>query len=252
MFISSRRRWLAVIIVVMVATGVGVITWWLDGDEPAAVDAERAVSEDSPIVIGAESATEASERAAPPSSADDLTGTWVVDASRTFDRASGRGTFVGYRIDEELAGIGATTAVGRTPDVDGHLTFERTRLVDVRIVADLARLVSDDSRRDRRVATMFADDPQAVFVLDDTIDLGEVPAIGEVIEVQVAGLLTIGGVTQPVTVRIEAALTEVGMVVAGSTHVLLGDFGVAVPSASIVLSASDEAAIEWQLYLMKE
>jgi hypothetical protein len=40
--------------------------------------------------------------------------------------------------------------------------------------------------------------------------------------------------------------------VTGSTLVVLADFDITVPSASVVLSVSDEATIELQLYLSRD
>ena len=58
----------------------------------------------------------------------DVAGTWVVDTSTgEFDFESATGTFVGFRIQEELAGIGSTTAVGRTGEVTGSITIEGRR-----------------------------------------------------------------------------------------------------------------------------
>ena len=59
---------------------------------------------------------------AAPASAD---GTWKVDTD-IGTIADGTASFVGYRVQEQLAGIGANTAVGRTPDVsvDDHGVME--------------------------------------------------------------------------------------------------------------------------------
>ena len=38
------------------------------------------------------------------------------------------GSFVGYRVEEELANVGAATAVGRTPDVTGGMTVAGTSI----------------------------------------------------------------------------------------------------------------------------
>ena len=54
---------------------------------------------------------------------DGITGTWTIDPSvGSFSDFSG--TFVGYRVQETLASIGAQTAVGRTPDVTGTVTAD--------------------------------------------------------------------------------------------------------------------------------
>ena len=74
-------------------------------------------------------------------------GTWTIDPSiGSFDDFSG--SFVGYRVQEELASIGGNVAVGRTPDVSGQLTLEGTTLTTVDVTADLTTLESDDERRD--------------------------------------------------------------------------------------------------------
>ena len=54
-----------------------------------------------------------------------IAGTWTVDTSvGEFSYEDSTGTFVGFRVDEELAGLGSTTAVGRTPAVSGTVTIE--------------------------------------------------------------------------------------------------------------------------------
>ena len=57
--------------------------------------------------------------------------------------------FVGYRVKEELATVGAKTAYGRTPDVTGE-PHHRRHQSDRRASSprELTTLQSDDSRRD--------------------------------------------------------------------------------------------------------
>lgn len=186
-----------------------------------------------------------------PRTAEDLDGTWVVDTSRGFDRAAGRGTFIGYRIAEELQGVGATTAVGRSPTVEGEVTFVGLVVASVVIEGDLTDLESDDGRRDARVRSQLGPDATATFELTEPIELPEVPPVSEVIELTATGDLTLLDVTREVEVALQAAVTESGLLITGSTLVALSDFGVEVPSAPIVLSVSDEATLEWQLFLVK-
>ncbi len=71
-----------------------------------------------------------------PDASGEIAGTWTLDTSiGSFDDFSG--SFVGYRVQEELAGIGGQTAVGRTPDVTGSLTIEGTTLSAAQVTADL-------------------------------------------------------------------------------------------------------------------
>ena len=58
------------------------------------------------------------------------------------------GSFVGYRVDETLIGIGLNTAVGRTGEVKGSARIEGGRIVDARFETDTRTLRSDEARRD--------------------------------------------------------------------------------------------------------
>ena len=65
-----------------------------------------------------------------------IAGTWSVDPSvGSFSDFSG--SFVGYRVKETLASIGATEAVGRTPAVTGTVTVEGTTITAAQLKADL-------------------------------------------------------------------------------------------------------------------
>lgn len=186
----------------------------------------------------------------PPEDPQDLDGRWVVDRSREFNREEGQGTFGGYRIEEELAGgIGNSVAVGRSPEVSGWVIFDEATVISAYAEVDLTQLVSDDDRRDNRVREELGAGASATFELEEEILLPEVPPVGEVIQLTANGTLTIRGVANEVEVQLQAAVTETGLIVAGSTDILLSDYDVDVPSATIVLSVSDEATLEWQLFL---
>lgn len=249
-------RWMVIAVAVAIVAVAGVV-WWLGGDEPEAVDAGRALDQDRQApseTDPVEQDTEDNQAGdnGPPTSPDALTGRWVVDTSRPFDGAAGLGTFVGYRVDEELANVGSSTAVGRTPDVSGYVELDGTRLVAAEFGAELSGLSSDDGRRDGRVQTMLGPEATASFELSGEIDVTEVPRVGEVIELEAPGVLRIRDVEREVTVDLQAAVTEMGLLVTGSIRILLEDYGLEVPSATIVLSASDEATLEWQLFLRRD
>ena len=72
-------------------------------------------------------------------------GVWYVDTdsgSFSFEEASG--SFVGFRVKEELVKIGDITAVGRTEQVEGELSIQNGQLVLVSISADLSAIVTND------------------------------------------------------------------------------------------------------------
>ena len=258
-----RRRWfvsLAVAVVLLGGAAGGGIWWFLRDDAPAAVDLESATQSLGNVDDTATVATDAAvvETAAVDTSASDaaatstaVSGTWTVDTSiGEFSYEDSTGTFVGFRIEEELSSIGSTTAVGRTPAVTGTITFDGTTLTAATIEADMSAITTNDSRRDGRVqeALETGEFPTATFTLTEPIDLGDAVNTGAATTVQATGELTVHGVTTTVTLPLEAQLVDDTIVVVGSLDVDLSTYGIAAPSAPIVVSVSDQATIELQLF----
>jgi polyisoprenoid-binding protein YceI len=183
----------------------------------------------------------------------DISGTWTVDPSvGTLDDASG--TFVGYRVQEQLASVGASEAVGRTSSVTGSITIEGTTVTAAEFTADLTTLRSDDSNRDRqlsRQALQTAQFPSASFTLAQPIALGSVPADGAVAEVTATGELTLHGVTRSVEIPLQARLHAGVISVAGSLPITFADWSIQPPQAMIVLSVDDHGTMELQLQLRR-
>jgi polyisoprenoid-binding protein YceI len=243
--------------VVVVAAGAGV-WWFLSGDEPAEVDLESAAAVVSTTTTVADSSSDLPPADDEPGDDDlgaaGLDGTWTVDTSiGAFSFEEATSSFVGFRVAEQLASIGATEAVGRTPDVSGSLEIEGTTLVAASIQADFTTIVSNDSRRDNRIQSALetSEFPTASFVLTEPVDFGSIPAEGESIAVTARGDLTVHGVTNPIEIPLGARLIEDVIVVVGSTEVVFADFGVEVPSAVIVVSAEDRGPIELQLFFTR-
>lgn len=179
-----------------------------------------------------------------------LDGSWSIDTSiGSFSDFSD--SWVGYRVDETLAGNRANTAVGRTPDVTGTLALSGTQITSVDITANLSTLQSDDDRRDgqlHRQALETDQFPQATFKLTTPIDLGTLPADGQTINVTATGELTLHGVTKTVQVPIEARLSGDVVTVVGSIEIRFADFSVEQPVSFAVLSIDDHGTMEFQLH----
>lgn len=273
---TDRRRrllrWIAVGVVVLVAlAGLG-IWWFFKDDAPAAVNldaATAAIAEDTvpnaETQPAATAAPDTTDAAADPTTADTATvdtaaatsgvaGTWGVDTSiGTFSFEDSTGTFVGFRVQEELSGIGSTTAVGRTPEVSGTMTIDGTTVTAVSVEANMDAITTNDSRRDDNARRALDTDqfPVATFVLTQPIELGEAAANGEQVAVTAIGDLTIHGTTLPVEIPLEAQLVDGVVVVVGSVDVVFADYGVSVPDAPIVVSAEDHGVIELQLFFTR-
>jgi len=247
----TRSRRALIVLLAVALLGAGGVAWFLGRAQPEAVDIERAIAG-----VAAESGTDAAGAEQEPAAEDepitDATGTWQVVADlATFDTLAGTGTWVGYRIDEELSGRGAFTAVGRTPEVSGTVTIDGTTVTAAQVRADLTQLQSDSGSRDSRVRGEFQG-RDAVFTLDESFDVGTLPSDGQRVSATVRGTLRIGAIERPVSVVLEADLVGSTLVVVGRTDILLADFDVRVPSAPIVLSVSDTATMELQLRLRRE
>ena len=270
---QSTRRTVGVTGAVLVVVAVALAVWFVTRPEPAQVSLEDAVADvagdasedvaseaadgqaaDGQAADGqaADGATDDGDATATAASAD---GAWAVDTSvGTFDVVEATGTFVGFRVDEELANVGATTAVGRTPAVDGSVAIDGTTLTEAAFTADLTQIVSDRPRRDDRIqdALETGEFPEATFTLTEPVELEGDPTAGETVSVTAPGELTIHGVTQQVEVPLEAALVDDLVVVTGALDIALADYDVEAPTAPIVLGVSDTATVELQLYLAKE
>jgi len=174
-------------------------------------------------------------------------GSLSLDGEWTLDQAA---SFAGYRIDEELAGIGAATAVGRTSRIDASLEFNGTTVTAVEVTVDMTALQSDRSQRDNAIRSRGLETqafPTAGFTLTEPIDLGAVPGPGGTFTATAVGDLTLHGVTRSVSLDLEASLVEDTVVVVGSTEIVLTDYDIEAPTGFSVLGIADTGMLELQL-----
>ena len=281
-----RKKLLTVaVLLVIVAAAAAFGVWRMLGDAPeevsladavadaeAAGDAADADDAASASFSGSDTGDDASSDAgsaadnSPSPGSDDgtadgvamtaaeLDGTWAVDAETgEFTLEDATGSFAGFRVDEELARIGAFTAVGRTGDVSGSLEIADEHVTSVEIEVDLTTLRTDDSRRDGAVqrALGTSQHPMATFSLTEALHIEGAVELGEAISLKASGDLTVNGITQPVTIDIEAQLVGSLIAVVGSVEITFADFDVTVPQVPIVLSADDHGIMEFQLLFRK-
>jgi polyisoprenoid-binding protein YceI len=214
-------------------------------DPTAAASADPAGASADPTASAAASSST--------SSSNGLSGTWNVDTS-VGSVSDGTGTFVGYRVKEELATVGAQEAVGRTPAVTGSMTIDGTTITAVDITADLTQLQSDESNRDRQLQRQgieTATYPTATFKLTQPIELGSVPADGQVVDATATGDLTLHGVTKSVQIPLQARIDGGVISVAGSLPIQFADYGIQSPQGMIVLSVEDQGTLELLVHFAK-
>jgi polyisoprenoid-binding protein YceI len=240
---SRKGIWIAVAVAAVIAVAVvGAFALGVfGGDEPE----EVALS--SPT---AEATDTASDGGGETGSAD---GTWVVDAT-SGSLADGTSTFAGYRIDEELGGVGTNTAVGRTQDVEGSMTVEGTTIAELSVTVDMTTLTSDDDRRDGQLAERgleTASFPTATFELTEPIELDEVPTQGQTITAEAGGDLTLHGVTNEVTVPIEARWDGDTIEAVASFEVALAGYDIEPPVGFLVLSIAETGTVEMHLLFVR-
>jgi polyisoprenoid-binding protein YceI len=246
----------------VVAVGAyGIWYLFLQGPGPAAVGGSASLAPIPTTVAVAGSGSSGSPVASNVASGSGATGsetassfdgTWNVDTTiGSFSDFSD--SFVGYRVQEQLSGIGANTAVGRTPNVSGTLTIADSQVTDVDITADLTTLQSDDDRRDgqlRRQGIETGAFPTAEFKLTQPIS-GAIPPENTEVEVQATGELTLHGVTREVTIPLKAKWAGDVIEVAGSTEITFADYDITPPSSFLVLSIADSGTLELQLFFTK-
>lgn len=262
----TRKRILiggGVAAVAVIAVAIFLVYWFvIRDDSPPAVDLQEAVStvEDeatpdatptptpSPTATATEAAAAATATTAPASQqgaeAAGVDGTWTL---------SGQGeSFVGYRVEEELATIGYKEAVGRSPTIDATITIAGGQLTGVTVTADLRDLKSDDSRRDGAIRNQALESnrfPMATFELTEPLAVPDGLAAGEPISVEANGTLTLHGVTRDVTIPIEAELANGVLVLVGSLPIVFADYDIAQPRSPILVSIEDNGVMELQLFL---
>ncbi len=125
-----------------------------------------------------------------------VSGTWTATS----------GSQAGYRVDEILLGQ-HHTAVGRTSKVSGGVVISGSTVTAADFTVDMASVRSDQPSRDAQFTGYIMktyDYPHASFHLTQPIQLGRVPAPGQIVTAEATGLLDLRNVTRPITFPLHA------------------------------------------------
>jgi polyisoprenoid-binding protein YceI len=236
---------LAAVAAIIVAAGAWYFLIRSDAPEEvsleAALDAARNVSS-TPATSSSTPATGSTATTANDGSSSNLSGTWNLVA--------GGSSFAGYRVQEELAGIGSATAVGRTTFLTGTLQFDGEQVTSVDVTADMTKLTSDKPQRDgqlRNQGIEYSKYPTSTFKLTSPITISDVPPAGTSLKQTISGELTLHGVTKAITMDVEGVIQDGKLVVVGSTNIVFADYNIGKPQGASVLSIADNGTMELQL-----
>ncbi len=209
----------------------------------AVATSESSVTVDA-VATTAPVAATVPETTSAPAADDPLSGAWTVDVTGDI--------YVGYRVEEVLAGVN-TTATGRTTQVTGSTTIDGLTLSAAGFTADVASIKSDQSRRDGQFTgrIMQADQfPTASFTLTQPVTLAGLPAEAEVVTVSATGDLTLHGVTKSVTFDLQGFVAGGKVTVTGAIPILFSDYAIEDPSLGPV-ATEDNGLLEFLLVLTK-
>ncbi len=158
---------------------------------------------------------------------------------------------VGYTINEVLNGADKTV-IGTTTEVAGDILLNLSDLSQSEIgeISINARtFATDDDRRDNSVARFIlqseSDENEFItFVPTSMSALPESAAVGDTLEFEVKGDLTIAGLTQAITFDVTATLeSEDQLVGTAQTAVNYADFNLSIPDVPFVASVEDSVVL---------
>ena len=158
-----------------------------------------------------------------------------------------------YRVTEQLARLSyPIDAVGYTEDVSGSIYIDVTGqpTPESLLTIDLSKLKSDESRRDNylRGNALETDKfPQAFFLVNElkNLDMSDLTNLNSNdIEFQMAGDLTIHGVTKSKTWNV-VAKSELGSIKGNaSISFPFSDFDIDIPKLFFIISVEDKITLE--------
>ncbi|MSP21774.1 MAG: YceI family protein [Dehalococcoidia bacterium] len=248
----NPRSSLIAVGVVAVLAGIAFGGWYLlvGAEEPAPVTLDDALKGIAASPVAAARGVSTTPAVAAPTTATVAAPAVATSAPAGAWAVEGASSFVGYRINEELARIGANTVVGRTSGVTGQLTYNGGALTALKVTADMTMLKTNETRRDnflRQEGLETNKFPQAVFELKEPIAVSVTITEGATLTTTAKGDLTVHGVTRRVEVPVEGKLAGGKLVVVGSVKVALADFAIVKPRVPLVLSIEDNAVVELSL-----
>ena len=252
---KSRIKWISIGVILLIAIAVTAWVLFFRDNSPASVNSQTA-----------EKARQEALSEVEPVTVDSLDGIWTIDTEiGVFDQKCltevCNSSFAGFRIDEELVGIGGKTVVGRTPGIQSQFAIEGSTIFlagqegNTTIVVDMVGLTTDDAGRNnaiKRQAIETEKYPEAYFDIKQPIDFNTESDLQAGFEIEVRGDLTIHGVTREERIVLNVSFDGSRILVYGElSPIILADYEIDKPRSAVVLSVEGEAVMEFQLYFKK-
>lgn len=157
-----------------------------------------------------------------------------------------------YRVQEELAQVGETEAVGETRAIIGTLAFDEGGLPVAcsRFDVDMRTLQSDQARRDNYLYTNTLEAekyPLATFVLRAVEGMDAPLAEGQETTLTLIGDLTLRDTTKLVAWEATVTMADGALTGGAATEFEMPDFAIEPPSVPVVLSLDETVRLEIDL-----
>jgi polyisoprenoid-binding protein YceI len=174
-----------------------------------------------------------------------------------FEFATG-GSQARYRAREQVVGVSLPNeAVGATSAVSGQIVVDTAHNVvrdASRVTVDLRSLQSDQGQRDQFIQQnplQTGQYPTAEFVPTVVRGLSAPLPPAGALAFQLAGDLTVHGVTRPAVWEVQAQVNGGAATGTAATQVTLADFGMQKPIVGPILSIDDTITLELDFHVVR-
>lgn len=163
-----------------------------------------------------------------------------------------------YRVREQLMHHDLPNdAVGKTTTITGGISLSASGAIDTaasKITIDVTALKSDQERRDGYVQhrTLETDKFPSVVFAPTSMTGAKLPLAGAEQSFDVAGNLTVHGVTKPTVWHVKARSSGNDVTGTGWTQFTFADVQLAQPHVPILLSVADTIRLEYDFHLVRQ
>ena len=163
-----------------------------------------------------------------------------------------------YRVREQLMHHDLPNdAIGKTTGVTGGITIAPNGSIDTsasKITIDVTSLKSDKDRRDGYVQhrTLETEQYPSVVFVPTSVNGAKLPLGGTEQSFDVAGNLTVHGVTKPTVWHVKAKSSGNDVTGSGYTQFTFADMQLAQPRVPILLSVADTIRLEYDFHFVRQ